>query len=109
MIELRSLLSTLFIDPLASRGFCPMRGSEGLRLVFERSLLLLLKLSVAPRSKAPLVATSDEPPIACAAEVANSVINTATVLTMDHPRRGAVFRNLAGRAKAIVRSHEIGR
>jgi hypothetical protein len=40
-----------------------MRGSDGFRLVFERSLPLLLKLSVAPRSKAPLVATSDGPPI----------------------------------------------
>src|SRR5260221_13541538 len=58
MTELRSLLSTLSIDPMASLGFCPMRGSDGLRLVFERSLLLLVKLSVAPRSKAPLVVTS---------------------------------------------------
>ena len=63
MTELWSLLSTLSIDPLASLGFCPMRGSDGFRLVFERSLLLLLKLSVAPRSKAPLVVTSDGPPI----------------------------------------------
>src|SRR5258707_12744890 len=58
MTEFRSLLSTLSIDPMASLGFCPMRGSDGLRLVFERSLLLLVKLSVAPRSKAPLVVTS---------------------------------------------------
>jgi len=63
MTELRSLLSTWFIDPLASLGFCPMRGSDGVRLVFERSLLLLLKPSIAPRSKAPLVVTSDGPPI----------------------------------------------
>ena len=63
MTELRSLLSTWSIDPLASLGFCPMRGSDGVRLVFERSLLLLLKLSVAPRSKAPLVVTSGGPPI----------------------------------------------
>lgn len=61
--ELRSLLSTLLIDPPTSLGFCPMLGSDGFRLVFERSLLLLLKLSVAPRSKAPLVVTSDGPPI----------------------------------------------
>jgi len=40
-----------------------MLGSDGVRLVFERSLLPLLKLSVAPRSKAPLVVTSDGPPI----------------------------------------------
>ncbi len=58
MTESRSLLSTLFIDPMASLGFSPMRGSDGFRLVFERSLLLLVKLSVAPRSKAPLVVTS---------------------------------------------------
>ena len=58
MTEFRSLLSTLSIDPMASLGFCPMRGSDGLRLVFERSLLPLVKLSVAPRSKAPLVVTS---------------------------------------------------
>jgi hypothetical protein len=63
MTELRSLLSTLSIDPMASLGFCPMRGSDGFRLVFERSLPPLLKLSVAPRSKAPLVVTSDGPPI----------------------------------------------
>jgi hypothetical protein len=63
MTEFRSLLSTLSIDPLASLGFCPMRESDGFRLVFERSLPLLLKLSVAPRSKAPLVVTSDGPPI----------------------------------------------
>jgi hypothetical protein len=35
MTELRSLLSTLSIDPMASLGFCPMRGSDGFRLVFE--------------------------------------------------------------------------
>ena len=63
MTELRSLLSTLSIDPMASLGFCPMRGSDGFRLAFERSLPPLLKLSVAPRSKAPLVVTSDGPPI----------------------------------------------
>ena len=88
MTESRSLLSTLSIDPLASLGFCPMRGSDGFRLVFERSLPLVLKLSVAPRSKAPLVVTSDGPPIelptpcqsACAAEVASNAIITVIVL-----------------------------
>jgi hypothetical protein len=63
MTELRSLLSTLVIDPQASLGFCPMWGSDGFRLVFEGSLLLLPKLSVAPGSKAPLVITSDGSPI----------------------------------------------
>jgi hypothetical protein len=82
MTELRSLLSTLLIDPPISLGFCPMRGSDGFRLVFERSLLLLLKPAVAPRSKAPLVVTSDGPSIACAAEAANSVIHRAIVLTI---------------------------
>src|SRR5258705_9154909 len=88
MTEPRSLLPTLSIDPLASLGFCPMRGSDGFRLVFERSLPLLVKLSVAPRSKAPLAATSDGPPIelptscqcACAAEVASNAIITVIVL-----------------------------
>ena len=58
MTEFRSLLSTLSSDPMASLGFCPMRGSDGFRLVFERSLLLLVKLRVARGSKAPLVVTS---------------------------------------------------
>src|SRR5258706_11026311 len=88
MTELRSLLSTLSIDPMASLGFCPIWGSDGFRLVFERSLPLLVKLSVAPRSKAPLVATSDGPPIelptprqsACAAEVASNAIIIVIVL-----------------------------
>jgi hypothetical protein len=35
MTELLSLLSTLLIDPPMSLGFCPMRGSDGYRLVFE--------------------------------------------------------------------------
>jgi hypothetical protein len=88
MTESRSLLSTLSIDPLASLGFCPMRGSDGFRSVFERSLPLPLKLSVAPRSRAPLVVTSDGPPIelptpcqsAWAAEVASNTIITVIVL-----------------------------
>jgi hypothetical protein len=63
MTEFRSLLSTLFIDPQTSLGRCPMWGSDGFRSVFERSLPLLLKLSVAAGSKAPLVATSDGSPI----------------------------------------------
>jgi hypothetical protein len=61
MTELRSLLGTLFIDALAFLGFCPMWGSEGVSLVFERSLVLLLKGAVAPRSRAPLVSTSEGP------------------------------------------------
>jgi hypothetical protein len=55
--------SQRFVDALAFLEFCPMRGSDGFKLVFERSLLLLLKGSVAARSKAPLVVTSDGPPI----------------------------------------------
>ena len=88
MTESRSLLSTLSIDPIASLGFCPMRGSDGFRSVFERSIALLLKLSVAPRSRAPLVVTSDGPPIelptpchsACAAEAASNAIITVIIL-----------------------------
>ena len=95
MTELRSLLSTLSIDPLASPGFCPMRGSDGFRLVFERSLPLLLKLSVAPRSRAPLVVTSDGPPIelptpcqsACAAEVASNAITVIVLIIAPSPCR----------------------
>jgi hypothetical protein len=55
--------SQRFVDALAFLAFRPMRGSDGPRFVFERSLLLLLKGSVAPRSKAPLVVTSEGPPI----------------------------------------------
>jgi hypothetical protein len=53
----------LFIDALAFLGFSPIRGSDGVSPVFERSLVLLSKGSVAPRSKPPLVVTSDGPPI----------------------------------------------
>jgi hypothetical protein len=65
MGECRSFkcLSHLLVDALAFREFCPMRGSDGRKLLFERSLLLLLKGSVAVRSKAPLVVTSDGPDI----------------------------------------------
>ena len=55
--------SQRFVDALAFLEFCPMRGSDGFKLVFERSRLLLLKGSVAARSKVPLVVTSEGPPI----------------------------------------------
>jgi len=55
--------SQRFVDALAFLAFCPMRGSDGPKLVFERSLLLVLKGSVAARSKAPLVCTSVGPAI----------------------------------------------
>jgi hypothetical protein len=51
----------LFIDALAFLEFCPMWGAEGVSLVFEPSLVLLLKGSVALRSRAPLVFTSEGP------------------------------------------------
>src|SRR5215210_5746259 len=40
-----------------------MRGSEGPRFVFDRSVLVCLKGSVAPLPNAPLVFTSEGPPI----------------------------------------------
>src|SRR5712672_3293023 len=88
MTESRSLLSTLFIDPMASLGFSPMRGSDGFRLVFERSLLLPVKLSVAARSKAPLVATSGSN-ISAVEIAAPSVAFGSTALGVSDPEARA--------------------
>src|SRR3954470_1655178 len=56
-------LSHRFVDALALLVFWPMRGSEGPNLVSDRSLPRLFRGWVAVRSNAPLVPTSDGPPI----------------------------------------------